>query len=127
MDELYVGAHLFGVVVGWVTYYTLAHSRSHGVKDIAVVIGSIGGAAVLSLFPAQTNLFGAYGVGLAVGFFVYWAILFTSVFFAYGWSGGWTRVATWWARNAMVMQIGTEDHEGPAPRRTQGGNNGRPS
>jgi hypothetical protein len=39
--------------------------------DIAVVIGAVGGAAVLALFPAQSELFGAYGIGLAAGFFIY--------------------------------------------------------
>lgn len=38
-------------------------------------IGAIGGAAVLALFPAQSGLFAAYGIGLAVGFFVYVVIL----------------------------------------------------
>jgi hypothetical protein len=96
-----------------VTYYILAHSDSHGAKDIAVVIGSVGGAAVLSLFPAQSALFGAYGVGLAVGFFGYWAILFSSPFFAFGWRGGWQRVTQWWAQNTPLMNVGTGDTTGP--------------
>jgi hypothetical protein len=125
MDEQTLGAHLFGAVVGWVTYYTLAHSKSHGVKDIAVVIGSVGGAAVLSLFPAQTSLFGAYGVGLAAGFFTYWAILFASPFFAYGWKGGWAKVSQWWAQNAMVMHVASDDTTGPALRRRAGGEHGQ--
>jgi hypothetical protein len=69
------GALLFGAVIGWVTYFTMRYSRRHAVSDIATIIGAIGGAAVLALFPAQSNLFGFYGVGLGIGFFVYVLIL----------------------------------------------------
>jgi len=69
------GAFCFGAVVGWVTYYIMRYSQAHALSDIAVVIGAIGGAAVLALFPAQSGLFAAYGIGLAVGFFVYVVIL----------------------------------------------------
>jgi hypothetical protein len=69
------GAFCFGAVIGWVTYFTMRYSQGHAISDIAVVIGALGGAAVLALFPAQSVLFAAYGVGLAVGFFVYALIL----------------------------------------------------
>lgn len=69
------GAFCFGAVVGWVTYYTMRYSATHALSDIAVVIGAVGGAAVLALFPAQTPLFATYGIGLAVGFFGYVLIL----------------------------------------------------
>src|SRR5262249_54992655 len=69
------GAFCFGAVVGWVTYFTMRYSQAHALSDIAVVIGAVGGAAVLALFPAQSELFAAYGIGLAVGFFAYVAIL----------------------------------------------------
>ncbi|WP_412062041.1 hypothetical protein [Rubrivirga sp. IMCC45206] len=65
------GAFAFGTVVGWVTYRTIRRSETTGLADIAAVIGAVGGAAVLVLFPAGTALFGAYGIGLAVGFFGY--------------------------------------------------------
>ncbi len=66
-----VGALLFGIVVGWVTYRTLIRS-SAGVQlsDIATVIGAVGGAAVTGLFNNK-HLFGLYAVGLAAGFFAY--------------------------------------------------------
>ena len=35
--------------------------------------------AVLTSFRSGTDLFGAYGIGLAVGFFLYYAILNTMV------------------------------------------------
>jgi hypothetical protein len=33
----------------------------------------------MTLFPAKTDLFGAYGIGLAVGFFAYFLILLVMV------------------------------------------------
>jgi hypothetical protein len=115
MDEIRLGAYLFGVVVGWVTYYTLAHSGARNIKDIAVVIGSIGGAAVLALFPAQTVLFGAYGIGLAIGFFFYWAILVCSLFFAYRW-GAWNIIAGWARTGTLMTGTAAGDHVGPVAR-----------
>lgn len=69
-----IGAICFGMVVGWVTYRTLR--RKEGVSalsDISSVISAVGGAAVTALFKNET-LFGAYAVGLAVGFFAYFII-----------------------------------------------------
>jgi hypothetical protein len=66
-----IGAVCFGLVVGWVTYRTLAR-RTDGVSlsDIATVIGAVGGAAVVTIFKDKM-LFGLYSIGLAVGFFAY--------------------------------------------------------
>jgi hypothetical protein len=126
MSEQGAGAFLFGAVIGWIAYYTLAHSKSHGPQDIATVIGAIGGAAVLALFPAQSSLFSSYSIGLAVGFFGYWAIAFSVPFFAFGWKGGWQRVWDQWVSKAVVM-VARDDigGTGPAPRsRTGGDGNG---
>jgi len=65
------GALCFGLVVGWITYRTMRRTETSGLSDIATVIGAVGGAAVLSLFPAQTDAFGVYSIGLAIGFFAY--------------------------------------------------------
>ena len=66
-----MGAVCFGLVVGWVTYRTLAR-RTDGVtlSDIATVIGAVGGAAVVAIFDDE-RLFGFYSMGLAAGFFGY--------------------------------------------------------
>lgn len=71
-----LGAGCFGAVIGWFTYYVNRY-RSGGVKlkDISTLIGIVGAGAVLSLFPEKTDLFGAYGIGLFVGFFGYFATL----------------------------------------------------
>ena len=65
------GALCFGLVIGWVTYRTLRRTKTSGISDISSVIGAVGGAAILTLFPAETEAFEAYGIGLAVGFFAY--------------------------------------------------------
>ena len=52
-------------------------------------ITSIGGAAVLALFPEKTDLFGAYGIGLAAGFFMYFFILIVLVNKAPGFNSSW--------------------------------------
>ena len=71
MDLAGWGALCFGLVVGWVTHRTL-HRKDDATKlgDIAAVIGAVGGAAVTALFKIG-DLFGAYCIGLAIGFFVY--------------------------------------------------------
>jgi len=70
------GAFFFGLVVGWFTYFVNRH-RTEEVKlaDVAALVAAIGGGAILALFPAGTDLFGAYGLGLAVGFFAYLLVL----------------------------------------------------
>lgn len=67
-----LGAGGFGVIIGWYVYF-INRYRKEDVQfsDIATVIGIIGGGAVLALFPAGTDLFGAYGIGLFIGFFAY--------------------------------------------------------
>ncbi len=71
MDK--VGAVCFGIVVGWITYRTLRRREgAAALSDIATVIGAVGGAAVITLFPNDpTNLFAFYAVGLLAGFFAY--------------------------------------------------------
>lgn len=67
------GALAFGLVIGWVTYRTLRRSTTTGLSDIATVIGAVGGGAITRLFPAAEAKFSAYAIGLAIGFFGYFA------------------------------------------------------
>lgn len=70
------GAFAFGLVVGWFTYFVNRHRKEDvSLADVATIIGALGGGAVLALFPAKSALFGAYGIGLAVGFFAYFLVL----------------------------------------------------
>lgn len=69
------GAFGFGLMLGWFLYFVNRYRKEVLLGDLTVVIGAVGGAGILALFPAKTDLFGAYGVGLAVGFFGYLLIL----------------------------------------------------
>lgn len=70
------GAGCFGALIGWYVYYINRHRRDDvQMSDLVTLIGVIGGTAVLALFPARTDLFGAYGIGLAAGFFGYFLVL----------------------------------------------------
>jgi hypothetical protein len=85
-----LGAGAFGAVVGWYVYY-INRWRKDDVQlsDIVTLLGAIGGAAVLALFPAKSDLFGAYGIGLAAGFFLYFFILVVLVNKAPGFTAAW--------------------------------------
>ncbi len=75
-----IGAGCFGLILGWYLYF-INRYRSGPVDfgDITSMLTAIGGAGVLALFPSGSDLFGAYGIGLAAGFFLYYAILNTMV------------------------------------------------
>jgi hypothetical protein len=68
------GALTFGTVIGWISYRTLRRTKESKIGDIASVIAAVGGAAVVALFPAGTDAFGIYGIGLAGGFFTYFIV-----------------------------------------------------
>jgi len=71
-----LGAMGFGALIGWFVYY-INRYRKGDVQwsDLTTLIGILGGGAVLALFPEQTDLFGAYGIGLFIGFFGYFFFL----------------------------------------------------
>lgn len=66
-----IGALLFGLVIGWITYRTLRRKEGTGISDLASVIAAVGGATITALFRPGTKVFGFYCIGLAVGFFLY--------------------------------------------------------
>jgi len=70
------GAAMFGALIGWYVYFINRYRKGDvQISDLATVLGVIGGGAVLALFPAKSDLFGAYGVGLFGGFFLYFILL----------------------------------------------------
>jgi hypothetical protein len=71
MIALALGALAFGVVIGWMTHRILARKEKGDWSDIATVIATVGGGAILALFPAETVAFAAYAIGLFFGFFGY--------------------------------------------------------
>jgi hypothetical protein len=84
------GAGCFGTFIGWYLYYINRHRKSEvQIGDLVTVIGVIGGGAVLALFPAKSDLFGAYGIGLAVGFFGYFFVLIVLVGFSQNFNMDW--------------------------------------
>lgn len=76
LDYQLLGAGGFGCIIGWYVYY-INRYRSDDVQlsDIVTVIGAIGGSAVTALFERGSELFGAYGIGLFIGFFSYFFLL----------------------------------------------------
>ena len=72
----FIAIFLFGIVVGFLTYRTIARQTTASVNDISAVIGAIGGAAVMTFLGidrktgATDNLW-PYCIGLFVGFFGY--------------------------------------------------------
>jgi hypothetical protein len=71
-----LGAAGFGAILGWYLYYVNRY-RSADVRlaDLITVVGILGGGAISALFKPRSDLFGAYGLGLCVGFFGYFLVL----------------------------------------------------
>lgn len=69
-----LGAILFGITIGWMTYRILRlRAGVPWLSDLIALLGAIGGAVVLALFRDDV-LFGWYAVGLVIGFFAYLAV-----------------------------------------------------
>ena len=104
-----LGAGGFGALIGWYIYY-INRYRKDAVQlgDLVTLIGAIGGGAVLTLFPEQTDLFGAYGVGLFAGFFGYFLLLVVLVLRSKG-----EFTATWFLdgrrKKPAADQVGGEE------------------
>jgi hypothetical protein len=70
----------FGMVVGWITYYTMRkNTKPRTLADITVIVSALVGPAVMAVFPApvegtKQTMFGFYGIGLAIGFFLYYLL-----------------------------------------------------
>lgn len=69
-----LGALVFGLTVGWITYRILRlRAGMPWISDLLALVGVLGGAAVLALLHNDA-LFGWYAIGLVVGFFAYFAV-----------------------------------------------------
>lgn len=70
------GAGAFGFLIGWYVYYINRYRKTDvQLTDLVTLIGVIGGGAITALFKAESPLFGAYGMGLGLGFFTYFIVL----------------------------------------------------
>jgi len=75
-----LGAWGFGALIGWYVYYINRYRKGDlQLSDLVTLVGVLGGGTILTLFPASTDLFGAYGLGLFIGFFSYFIILIVLV------------------------------------------------
>jgi hypothetical protein len=71
-----LGAGGFGALIGWYVYYINRYRKDdRKLGDLITLISIIGSGSILSLFPSSTDLFGAYGIGLFIGFFGYFTVL----------------------------------------------------
>jgi hypothetical protein len=72
---LEAGAVCFGLVVGFITYRTLARTVDKTqVSDLAAIIGAVGGGAVTTLFKPQSDLFAWYAFGLLGGMALFFVL-----------------------------------------------------
>lgn len=115
------GAAGFGALVGWYVYYINRYRKGDvQFSDLVTVIGVIGGSAVLALFPAGSELFGAYGIGLAAGFFGYFLSLIILVAISKNFGVDWFLDGrrTLPDGTVFVPQVGTPAAGGTAMRST---------
>jgi hypothetical protein len=85
-----LGAGGFGALIGWYVYYVNRYRKGDvQLSDITTLIGVLGGGAILALFPAKSDLFGAYGIGLFAGFFGYYLALLINVAISPNFSVDW--------------------------------------
>jgi hypothetical protein len=74
MDNLVlaIGAGCFGALIGWYVYYVNRYRKGDvQFSDITTLIGVLGGAAIPKIFTDNVLVFGAYGIGIFLGFFGY--------------------------------------------------------
>jgi hypothetical protein len=84
------GAAGFGALIGWYVYYINRYRKgSIQLSDLVTLVGVLGGGAILALFPAASDLFGAYGLGLFIGFFGYFIVLLILVRISKNFSVDW--------------------------------------
>lgn len=69
----YIGAVLFGLVIGWFSARLLARRGAAHVSHIAAVIAVAGGGYV-TVMSGDRGLFGMYAIGLFAGFILYAAV-----------------------------------------------------
>jgi hypothetical protein len=121
-----LGAAGFGALIGWYVYYINRYRTGDiQLSDLVTVIGVLGGGAILALFPAATDLFGAYGIGLFVGFFGYYTMLNILVRISPNFDADWFLDGRR-KRPERPYYIPSEVRPTPAPMEAQEGQGGSP-
>ena len=73
---MHLGSMSFGILIGWFVYYINRYRKGDvQFSDLTTLVGVIGGGSITALFEAKSSMFGAYGIGLAIGFFAYFLML----------------------------------------------------
>jgi hypothetical protein len=84
------GAAGFGAIIGWYVYFVNRYRTAEvQLTDLVTLVGVIGGGAVTALFSPKTDLFGAYGIGLVIGFFGYFLTLVVLVSISSNFDADW--------------------------------------
>jgi hypothetical protein len=85
-----LGAVGFGALIGWYVYYINRYRKAEvQLTDLVTLVGVLGGGTILAIFPQSTDLFGAYGIGLALGFFGYFLVLLAMVLHSPNFDSDW--------------------------------------
>jgi NhaP-type Na+/H+ or K+/H+ antiporter len=69
-----IGAACFGSVIGWCIYYSMRRWEKYSPSQLGVLLTAVLGGVVVAFFVGSYSA-GAYGIGVAIGFFAfaYWA------------------------------------------------------
>lgn len=71
-----LGAGAFGALIGWQVYFVNRYRTDKiELKDLGALLAILAGSGIIAIFPQRTDLFGAYGIGLFAGFFLYFLML----------------------------------------------------
>jgi hypothetical protein len=62
-----------GLVFGFLLFYAVRRTPKFNVESLSTVAGALGGATVIGWLGKSEGWVGPYGIGLALGFFVYFA------------------------------------------------------
>jgi len=112
-----LGAGGFGLLIGWYVYMINRYRKADvQLSDLVTLVGVIGGSSILGIFKGGTDLFGAYGIGLAIGFFLYFIVLIVLVAISPNFDADWFLDGRRTLPNGTVFvpQVGTPAAGGTA-------------
>jgi hypothetical protein len=69
-----VGIFSIGIVFGYLLWYAVKHTKEFNIELLSTAIGAVGSGPLISLVGKDENLIGPYGLGLFVGFIVYFVV-----------------------------------------------------
>jgi hypothetical protein len=75
------GILLIGLVFGYLLFYTVRHTPNLSLDSLATATGAVGGATIVALFGKYPHWVGPYGVGLFLGFLLYYIPAVVTAFY----------------------------------------------